>query len=235
MQIKRFETKEEAAAAAGEALNKLLADAKGTPVLLLLSGGSALSILGYISPSTLGENLTVTMLDERFSQDPEINNFLQLQKLDFYAQAQEANVNFIGTLPRPNENMDDMRARLEIAVKKWQDDNPKRKIFTTLGMGADGHIAGIFPYPNDVKFFENTFENHHLIAGYKAIGKHKHEDRITAALPLFKLIDEAIVFIWGAVKKAKFDELIKGKSQPHILPAVGIFETKHFQIFTDIP
>ena len=234
MNISRFETKVEAAAASGEALNKLLLENKDAPVLLLLSGGSSLSILDYVNTSSLGENLTITMLDERFSQEAEANNFLQFQKFDFYSRTQEVDVNFIGTVPRQDENINDLRARWEITLKKWLDENPDGKIFATIGMGSDGHIAGIFPYAHDPNFFETTFEDHHLLAAYKALGKHKYEDRVTSTLPLLKRIDEAVVFICGTEKKPKLDELLKGQSQPHTLPAVGIFETKHFQIFTDI-
>lgn len=234
MDINRFETKEEAAATAGEAVNHLLMMNKTAPVLLLLSSGSSLSVLDYISASALGGNLTITMLDERFSQNAEINNFLQLQKLDFYPLAQEANANFIGTLPRNGENIDDMRARWEIALKKWRKDNPQGKIFATFGMGADGHIAGIFPYSDDAAFFENTFENQHWVAGYKAASKHEYPDRLTTTFPFFKNIDEAILFVCGEEKRPALEKLMKGDSQPHELPALAIYETKHSQIFTDI-
>ena len=234
MDINRFDTKEEAAAASGEALNRLLIEQKDTPVLLLLSGGSSLAMLDYVNTKALGQNLTITMLDERFSQDAEVNNFLQMQKLDFYARALEADVNFIGTLPRPNESSDDMRARLEIGIKDWQKNNPNGKIFAVFGIGADGHTAGIFPFPEDHDFFSKNFENSHLISGYKAEGKHKHPQRITATFSLFKNVDEAILFVCGQDKKTALEKLLKGAEQPHTLPAVGIYETKHCQIFTDI-
>ena len=83
MNISRFETKVEAAAASGEALNKLLLENKDAPVLLLLSGGSSLSILDYVNTSSLGENLTITMLDERFSQEAEANNFCNSKNWTF--------------------------------------------------------------------------------------------------------------------------------------------------------
>lgn len=256
MEINKFETKQEAAAAAGEALNSLLKQNQNLPVLLMISGGSALALLDYVNSSSLAENLTVTMLDERFtpleasaksatvadgnlpltglSQDATINNFSQLQRLDFYQLAQEQGVNFIGTMPRPGENMEDMRARWEIALKKWRADNPRGKIFATFGMGADGHIAGIFPYPEDAAFFENNFKNQHWLAGYKAAGKNEYPERITVTFTFLKNIDEAILFVCGEEKRPALEKLIKGDSRPHELPALGLYETKHFQIFSDI-
>ena len=233
-EINRFDTKEEATAASGEALNNLLIENKAIPVLLLLSGGSSLAILDYVSANSLGENITVTMLDERFSQEAEVNNFAQLQKTDFYTRALGAEVNFLGSLPRPGENIEDMRARLEIGIKNWQQNQPKGKIFAVFGMGTDGHTAGIFPYPENFDFFSKNFENQHFVAGYSASSKHKHPERITATFSLFKNIDEAIVFICGQDKKPALDRFLKGAEQPHQLPALGIYETKNFRIFTDI-
>lgn len=234
MDLNHFDTQAEAEAAGGEALNRLLAENLNVPVLLLLSGGSALNILNYVNQKNLEETLTITMLDERFSQKPEANNFLQLQKLDFYSLALEKNVSFIGTLPRSGENADDLRARWEIALQKWREINPKGKMFATFGMGTDGHTAGIFPYPKDPQFFEATFENHHWLASYTAAGKHKYETRVTATLPFFKNIDEALMLVCGNQKRQAFEAFIKGKTQPHEIPALGIFQTKHYQIFTDI-
>ena len=233
MEINKFTTKEEASAGAGEVLNKLLEDNKDIPVLLLLASGSALSILDFVNGKAMGENLTITMLDERFSKDPTANNFLQLQKLDFFNLALSNNANFIGTLPRPTENMDDMRTRLELGLKNWISKNQTGKIFATIGMGADGHTAGIFPN-KDANFFETAFDSSHIITAYKAECSHKFPERVTATLSLFKKIDQAIVYICGEDKKIKLTELIAGKEQANNLPAVGIFQTKHFQIFTDI-
>ena len=127
-----------------------------------------------------------------------------------------------------------MRARLEISVRDWQKNNPAGKIFAVFGMGADGHTAGIFPYPEDAKFFSANFENNHFVSGYNAGAKNEHPERITGTFSLFKNVDEAILFICGQGKKEALEKLLKGALQPHELPAVGIYETKHFQIFTDI-
>ena len=234
MLVNKFNSHQEAAAAAGETLNSLLISNKDTPVLLMLSGGSSFSVLEYAGDEGLTENLTISMLDKRFNQDPDVNNFLQLQKLEFYERALKKHVNFTGTLPRPGELMDDIKIRFELALKNWKNANPKGKIFATFGIGADGHTAGIFPYPDNPAFFNEAFENQHWVMAYFAKGKHKHEQRITTTFTFFKLIDEAIVFICGDDKKIAFEKFIKGNGQPHELPALGIHQTKHQQIFTDI-
>ncbi|PIR96208.1 MAG: hypothetical protein COT92_02300 [Candidatus Doudnabacteria bacterium CG10_big_fil_rev_8_21_14_0_10_42_18] len=232
--IHKFETKEEASAAAGQSLHSLLDDNKDKPVLLLLSGGSAFSLLEYVGEAGLSENVAITMLDERFSHEATINNFLRFQQTDFYKRALENGCAFIGTLPREGELIDDMKIRWELSLKNWKRENPEGKIFATFGIGPDGHTAGIFPYPQTAGFFKEAFENRHLVTAYLAKGKHEHEQRLTTTFTFFKLIDEAIVFVCGENKKEAFNKFIKGRGQPHELPALGIYETKNQQIFTDI-
>ena len=60
---------------AGKLLSQWLLEHKDVPVLLLLSGGSALSFLDFVEISE-GMSLTLGVLDERFSADPLSNNFL---------------------------------------------------------------------------------------------------------------------------------------------------------------
>ncbi len=234
MKLNYCQTSEEAAATAGKTLNNLLNENKNLPILLMLSGGSALNILDYISASSLSNKFTISVLDERFCQDAGINNFLQLQKQNFYQQALSMEVNFIGTLPRNNENMEDMRVRWELALTNWMQNNPTGKILAIFGMGADGHTAGIFPYTENPVFFENQFENHHLVTAYEATGKHKYSSRLTTTFPFFKKIDSAILYACGKEKKAVLEKLVKGTAQPHELPALGIYKAKNLEIFTDI-
>jgi 6-phosphogluconolactonase/glucosamine-6-phosphate isomerase/deaminase len=140
MQIQRLNSKDEATAAAGEYLNALLIENKKYPILLMLSAGSALSILDFVGDSAIGENLTISILDERYSLDPKINNFHQLQQTDFYTLAFAAEASFFGTLPRPDDTQDSLAQRWEKNLRNWREENPKGVVIATLGMGADGHL-----------------------------------------------------------------------------------------------
>ena len=234
MQLHYYETKEQATREAATGLNKLLAENKDSAVLFLVSGGSALGILDHIDVSNLNEKITIGVLNERFSLDKKINNFLQLQASKFFAAAANAGCNFIGTEPRPGELIEDLTSRWQLSLKNWQAENPDGKIFATFGLGPDGHTAGILPYPENLEFFSKNFENQHLITGYSATGKNPYPERVTTTLAFFKLIDEAIMFVCGEEKRAILERLIKGKEQVHQLPALGIYETKNFHVFTDI-
>ncbi len=277
LHINRFGSRAEAAAAAGEALNSLLAanevdpaasrgvsgqllyeklplrgsikiwpsspeqaprysafHNKNRPVLLLLSGGSSLEILDFLSPGNLGENLTVTVLDERFGGDIEANNFLQLQKTQFYFNAAKAKSSFFSTLPRDNETKKDLAKRWEKAIKNWRHNNSNGKIIASLGMGADGHTAGIFPILDDEKKFRQLFQSDAWVRAYSTGNENRFNQRITTTLTFFKLIDAGIAFVCGQEKKQKFDEATSTLGKPADLPALAWHEIKHIQIFTDI-
>ena len=220
-------------AEAGENFNALLIDNKKRSILLMLSAGSALSILDYVGPNSLGENLTVSMLDERFSQAADVNNFLQFQKLDFYKDALTNGASFFGTLPRFDDTMDSLKQRWEKNLKTWRTENPNGIIIATLGMGPDGHTAGIFAN-DDEKEFDKLFIGDNWITAYDVGNKHQYKERITTTLTFFKNIDFGIGFVSGPEKKPKLDELIANQSPTNQFPASSWHEIKNVKIFTDI-
>jgi len=223
-----------AAAEAGENLNLFLAENKKLPILLMLSGGSALSILDYVGPAVLGANLSLSLLDERFSQDPLINNFAQLQKTDFYKDAFEAEASFFGTLPRPNETIAELRGRWDKNLKLWHNENPKGLIVATLGMGTDGHTSGILPFPENPDEFNRLFNGKDWTVQYRADGKSKYPERVTTTIPFLKNIDFAFALVCGAEKRAKFDDLQSGKHTNAELPAMVWHKMKDVKVFTDL-
>ncbi|MEK7162037.1 MAG: 6-phosphogluconolactonase [Patescibacteria group bacterium] len=223
--------KEAAAAEAGEHLNLMLTEHKKTPVLLLVSGGSALGILDYVGSTSMGENLTVSVLDERYSTDFAINNFAQMQKSDFYQLAFDAGSSFFGTLPRQSESMPELKARWETNLKNWNKENPDGLIIATLGMGADGHTAGIFPQADKEKF-KNLFESENWVTAYTA--KTQHAERITTTATFISKIDIGLVYVCGLDKKTKLSEVIKNQSEINTLPALLWHKIKDTRVFTDI-
>jgi 6-phosphogluconolactonase/glucosamine-6-phosphate isomerase/deaminase len=230
LQITRLQSKEETAKKAGEKLTKILAENKNSPLLLMLSGGSAFSVLLHVNTENLGENVTISALDERFSQEKTVNNFLQFQKTEFYTKAQELECNFIGTLPRINEGLEDFAKRWEARLKLWREENPNGKIIAVIGMGPNGHTAGMFA----VDTFNDLFLNEAWVVGYNVGDKNEHKERVTTTVTFFKQIDEAIVYIAGEEKKAKLDAVISKLDKIEQLPALVWHEIKNVEIFTDI-
>lgn len=233
MKINNFTTKDEATAGAGEKLHQLLMGNKDKPVLLLLSGGSALTILDYVSKQGTGEHLTIAMVDERFSMDKDINNFSQFQKTDFYTFALEMETSFFGSVPRKDETKEMLATRLENNIKNWKTENTSGVIFACLGMGADGHTAGIFPIVDENKF-NTLFNSEPWITSYTTPEDNVCRERVTATIPLLKEVDIAIVFACGQDKKQKFEFVTKKLGTTNLLPALVWHEMKNVEVFTDI-
>ena len=222
-----------ALADAGEHLNNYLAENKKRPILLMLSGGSCLEMLEYLSPSSLGENITVSMLDERFSMESDVNNFAQMQKLDFYNVALEAECSFFGTLPRAGETPQDLQKRWDANLKNWREQNPNGITIATLGMGADGHTAGIFPFDNETEF-KKIFTDDTWTVAYNVGEKSQHPERLTTTPAFFKLIDFAVAFVVGQEKREKLETAIKNQGDVYEVPALAWHEIKEVKVFTDI-
>ncbi len=234
MKIFKQQDSQSAAAEAGENLNKLLADNKNRPVLLMLSAGSSLNILEYVGITVLGPNLTVSVLDERFSDDPAVNNFSQLQKTDFYKDAFDSEASFFGTLPRKGETAGQLCERWEKNLKNWRAENPGGLVIASLGMGPDGHTAGIFPYPENENLFNELFNGKNWVVSYDAGNKNKYPERITTTLTFLKLIDIGLAYIIGAEKKDKLEAVISKTGKLHELPALIWHTIKDVRVFTDL-
>lgn len=158
----------------GEHINTIIHEHSGD-VVCLLSGGSALAIIEHIHPGkecahqschdeqsrsekvlcARSECRTIFMMgDERVSREQKTNNYLQLKNL--YPN-HPVLANTLDTTPLENETAKDFAYRIE---KTFSDvlvklSNPK--IVAVLGMGTDGHIAGIFPM--DEKAFRQTYQD----------------------------------------------------------------------------
>lgn len=233
-EIFRQHDKDSAAAEAGEHLNLALMENKNRPILLVLSAGSSFAVLDYVGKTALGENVSICLADERFSQDPEVNNFLQLQKTAFYEDALNAEANIFGTLPRIGETKEQLAERWENFLHTWADNNPKGLIIATLGMGTDGHMCGVLPYPESRDEFHKLFESQAWVRAYDAGDKNKYRERVTLTLTFLKKNYVAFSFICGTEKKSKLDEVIKKQGEVYMLPALFLHELKNLKIFTDI-
>ncbi|MDP2593345.1 MAG: 6-phosphogluconolactonase [bacterium] len=230
-----IENKKELFKKASDELNRLLSVSGQRPVLLLLSGGSALSILDHVRENCLSPALTVVMLDERFSKKPSERNFDKLTSSLFWTKAERLGVALIDSRPIQKESMEDVAARMHSEVLDWRGKNKNGFIAATLGMGVDGHTAGVFPFPENPKFFWEVFENTECaFVGYDAGKKTRERKRITATIPLFRAVDRAVAVISGAAKARALGRLFSPKGFVFETPARIWHEMQSVQVFTDI-
>jgi 6-phosphogluconolactonase/glucosamine-6-phosphate isomerase/deaminase len=218
---------------AAAALSKLLRNNVTVPILLMLSGGSALGWLSKVDVTVLDERMTITTLDERFSTDPAVNNFLQLQQTPFFLSAQDRGVHVVPTSVTEFDTIEAATSRFELALKSWKAAYPHGMIFATMGIGADGHVAGILPEKIQLLSSDDSW-----VKGYhSAIATSPYKDRITVTGTFLReCVHEAIVVVVGDTKKSVILELAdyqRGLTQVEKKPMAVLLEMKHVEVYTD--
>lgn len=227
-----------AAQQAGSSLTKVLERFKETPVLLLLAGGSARAVLEYVDESALGNHVTVTVTDERFSEELDINNFTQLQADPFYNKLVRTDSFAISTEVWPEDTHEMHRQRFEKALRDWKRDFPYGTVIAVLGVGTDGHIAGIIPGVHEGSRFSEVFDAQADVVALDAGARNEFPLRTTVSLPFLRAVDFAYVYAVGASKKPILKKMIQktegttAQALEH-MPAAIVQEMRHVEIFTD--
>ena len=234
MDIHRLSDVEEVEEAAAKKVAALLARYERQDVLLLSSGGSAMNILDSIDVSD-ARQMTIGVLDERYSTDLAGNNFLQLQQTHFYSTAVQQGVSVLESVPHTGEELQAFGHRIERQLRNWRLAHKNGMIIATVGMGADGHIAGIFPYPDVPEMFQESFRAERWVHAYSAVGKHTYEDRVTVTIPfLLQHVTHAIAVIHGKEKEEALVRALQEKGTVAETPARILQTMKDVTLFTDI-
>ncbi|MBI2641965.1 MAG: 6-phosphogluconolactonase [Candidatus Wildermuthbacteria bacterium] len=224
MEIVRCKSKEEAKKSAGKKLNQLFLSHQHLPVLFLSSGGSALQLLDEIDTTCLPKNLTVGVLDERMDVEPKNSNRAQFKISPFFMKLQERNVPFHDLLSDEYSFF--------LSTEKY----PDGKVIITQGVGADGHTAGIVPFPEDPKMFRQLFENEDRSAVvYEAEEKNEYPHRATATISFLRQeVDHSVVYMVGEEKREALERILADEGTLYETPARIVREMQNVTIFTDI-
>jgi len=236
MEIYKAKNKDDAARKAIQMVNACLREAKKNPVLLMVSGGSAFNLLHGINAKNLGKHITISVLDERFSEDPKISNFVQLAGTEFYRKAGERGVSFIDTRPRAGETVEELAKRFEKGLREWRERNSGGKVIITQGVGEDGHTAGIMPYPENPKLFKRLFDDSSTwVVGYDAGEKNEYALRVTITHPFLRdVVDHSIIYAVGEGKREALRRVFLKEGTLWETPARIIHEMKDVKLFTDV-
>lgn len=215
---------------AADALSALLVQYRARPVLLMLSGGSALSFLDLVQTDVVGPLVTVTVLDERFSIDPNINNFAQLERTAFYATCVARGALAISTAVIPGETMAGLAGRFESALHTWKTAHPNGVIIATMGIGTDGHTAGILPGAPVEAFFGEAW-----VAGYTVpVSINPFTERVTVTATFLRTaVGAAVVFALGETKRAYIERIQHTESSLAEMSVAILRDMRSVQIVTD--
>lgn len=190
-------------------LSRMLADhqKRAVPVLLFLSGGSALTALDGIAPESLGGLITITTLDERYDPSGRNANFVALSRAPFFRRAEMRGVQIIDTCVLVGESQAELADRMESEVRAWKVQYPQGVCIAIAGVGADGHVAGIMPYPEDPPRFVELFEGERWFTAYDAGNKSKFHLRVTATMTFLRELTHTFVYMQQNGKEAAVEKM----------------------------
>ncbi|MBP7875515.1 6-phosphogluconolactonase [Candidatus Woesebacteria bacterium] len=205
------------------------------PVLLLLSGGSALAVLQETELPGLNPLVTFGVLDERFSIDPASNNFQQLKQTRFYSSALAHGCSSIDTSVLEGESQESLRDRFEKLLMAWRRANPIGKIIITQGIGVDGHTSGVLPQPDNSSVFKGLFLEPELwVASYRSESQNPYPLRVTTTLSFLQQVDNSFLYVSGEEKRAALAATLAKKGSLSETPARIIQIMSKVNIFTDL-
>ena len=212
-------------------LGSMLIEHEGVPTLLLLSGGSSISFLNDVPVNSLSSHITVTTLDERYSDVLDENNFLQIKKTDFYEDAVLRGARFIESVPLRDESLEQFAMRQGSAIRKWVEEHPTGYVIATVGFGEDGHLAGIFPMAKER--FDATYGEEVVVPVTLDGNMNEHSERISVT-PWFLTthIHDAVTFALGEKKYALLKEIAE-KGNVHERPMRLLARMSRVEAFSD--
>lgn len=226
--------KNNSAKRAGGLLVQKLKESAGKSVLLMLSGGSAFAILEHLPKDVIDGNLTISVLDERFNMDPKINNFCQLEVTNFFDNVLERGGHIIGTRIHKNETLPQAAQHFEKQLRAWRKRSPDGVVLATMGIGEDGHTAGIMPFPENRKLFSHLFEEENWVAGYDAGSRNQFPLRFTVTNTFLRdEVSFALVFVTGEKKRLVIEKL-KSDLPLNEMPAQVTKQMKGVVFLTDV-
>lgn len=224
---------------AGMALNRFLAERRKEDILILVPGGSAFSLINRVDPTFISAHTTIALLTERFAEDGVGLHLTRLKASPFWERALPKKVALIDPGIQAGEIPDKIAARFEQLLRAWHATHPKGIVIAILGIGADGHIAEIFPHPSEIAMasFLSLFETDAYACGYRS---DKPEDaekpyRVTVTNTYLRnKVDYAFAYVAGETKHPALAMVYNLQRKPVQIPACIIREMKHVDIYTDI-
>ncbi len=209
------------------------------PTLILLSAGSWVLVYEQISklPEKLDcSHISVGLVDERWvSSDHADRNEKQIRnsKLVQYLELMGALC-----IPMIQDMEKDMKANADLVSQIYMGMiNDRVNLFITMGIGTDGHIAGILP-TSDKSSFDRRYLTPAPVVSYESRPEetaNPHRQRLTITPDFIRSANEVIVYVNGTSKKFVLDRLLRGNEQTCGFPAQLLTEMgEKVTLYTDL-
>jgi 6-phosphogluconolactonase/glucosamine-6-phosphate isomerase/deaminase len=168
------------------------------------------------------------MGDERVSREPEINNYLQLVKR---FPDHEVTENTLETIPLDTETEKDFAFRVENYFLQELTELTNPKIISILGVGIDGHTAGIFPM--EEKLFRQVYQDDVMYAPVALKGLTIDSRASVTPTWLLDHADVLLGYICGEAKKEILIDLNTNDKKLHERPAEILKLHRRAYVYTD--
>ena len=139
----------------------------------------------------------------------------------------------ISTLVDGKMTLEEARQKWDKALHNWRENNPTGVVIATIGIGEDGHLAGIFP--NELAVAEADKKEAWTVAYEVGARVNQYTKRMTVT-PYFltQEITEAIVYAVGAEKHALLTQIQSPLVGETNIPAFLLRKLPSVQFFTDV-
>lgn len=215
------------------AILTLLLDAS-SPLILLLSGGSLIDVYRQVAanlpPHCDLHHVTVGQVDERAVpiKDPQSNQ-AQLISSGIVDAIMSRGGEFVPIVDP--EDLHNSAQLINHQFGLWK--SSAMKIVAVVGIGEDGHTAGVLPH-NDPDVFASRFQSQEWYTAYTLPPSHPnpHKVRITLTLTGLSKCHRCLVYATSPKKQQVLRRLIAQRQPLHQMPAQIVHEVDSV-LYTD--
>jgi len=217
---------------AGEYITRILQQRATEDILLLCSGGSALSILDHIDTNIVTPMLTLGVVDERFTTEESGNNFLQLSRKPLFEAIFERGEGILSSQIMGRETFDQFYERIKKALQGYFENHTQAHVIGIFGIGEDGHTAGIFPKTENE--FSKVYRIDQIVVPVED-EKNLYPERISITPKCIEEhIDEVILYAVGENKcNTVLTDMYNKNLHEHQIPALIPAAHPKSILFTD--
>lgn len=221
---------------AGEFISQEFAHFAERATLLLVSGGSSLNVLNQIPVTSLRSNMAIGQVDERWTKTERDLNATAFRKTEFSKRIAAMGIPFVTMDTLGTTGAGECALRYERYLKQWRSIFYGGATLAILGIGEDGHIAGILPFPDAPDDFNKLFyDNRSWVVGYETGGKGEFPARVTLSMHyLFQEVTTAFVYACGNTKKPALEKTFAPDGTFAETPARILNQMPSVFLFSDI-
>lgn len=214
---------------------------KKKPILLLLSGGSAIGMYQemfqiLLDRKTSLSTVWVSLFDERFVMKGSLDsNEQQLKDAGVINLFESAGATWIPYLSQDQTTGESVAKEIS---KTFSTMLTTHRLIILAGLGDDGHTAGLLPVKKYSNNKERLFNPQELVAYYEVDSQdsdNPFHKRLTSTQMLIQEAEQVILFTSGEKKRTAFEKFLQNTEPLYRCPALVLYKSKQLPIIlTDL-